>query len=176
MQASKAWTQVLGLDAHFDGRQVLACRPETRTIFISHFDWFGVHLPKPAWRPHCHLDHLHVKKIQNHPNFQDTVGCSAYQLLRFGINQSDPGSDFSLVLTFVLAHNIYICLKESLSTSQPGILCFVCCSLVVVLFILSEALASCSSCLFHLKCTSPMSPSTCVPLLDPVDFNMLPLC
>jgi len=45
---------------------------ETRTIFISHFDWFGIHLPKPTQQLYCHLGHMHVEKIQNCPNFQDS--------------------------------------------------------------------------------------------------------
>jgi len=72
----------MALAAHFDGQWAFTCRPETRTILISHFDWFGVQLPKPVQGPHSHLNHLHIKMFQKQPNFQDMLGCSAYQLTK----------------------------------------------------------------------------------------------
>jgi len=81
--------------AHFDGPQAFTCRPEIRTIFISHFDWFGVQLPKPASRPFVHHVHMHVKRTQDLPNFQDILGCQHTSLLRFGSLDLNLEWDFS---------------------------------------------------------------------------------
>jgi len=60
-----------GLDQDMDlsprstSQQVLASRPEPKASFILHFDWFGIHLPKLAQASLCHVDHLHIKKIQD---------------------------------------------------------------------------------------------------------------
>ena len=164
MQASKAWRSTMALAACFDGPQAFTCRLETRTIFISHFDWFGVQLPKPASRPHVHHVHLHVKRIQDLPNFQDILGCSAYQFTKIWINQSDLGPDFSFRLISILAHNICICSNTKPPHAQ---LVFTCC----LVFIGSSILLSClfwgpgqlfnlSFCSEHL---SLKSPSTCYP-------------
>jgi len=65
--------------------------------FTSHFDWFGIYLPEPVQDHSSHFSYFHHKRSQDLPNFQDILGCSAYQVTKIWIDRSNPGPNFSFV-------------------------------------------------------------------------------
>jgi len=80
-----------------------------QNLFTSHFDWLGIHPPESDQDHSSHLSIFIIQRSQDLPNLQDILGCSAYQVTKIWIAQSNLGPNFSFSLTSSLAHNIFIC-------------------------------------------------------------------
>jgi len=148
MQAFKAWLVYYGPCCTF--QQPAGPHPQAgnQNLFTSHFDWFGIHLPRPAQDRSGHFSYLHHKGSQDLPNFQDIMGHSAYQFTKIWIVQSNLGPNFSFSLTSSLACNICICSFAIASHHSTCVhsSCHVDQLLLLVVILFIEARASCSTC------------------------------
>ncbi len=93
--------------AHFGGVQAFAAGHQTRTIHLTFWLVWGPS-SKTSQARSSHLVICITQRSQDLPNFQDILGCSAYQLTKIWIIRSDLGPNFSFRLIIILAHNICI--------------------------------------------------------------------
>jgi len=83
-----------------------AVKPEP---FTSHFDWFGVHPPRPFQDHLIHLVYLHLSKVPRSSKLPRYPGLFSLPVTKIWIVWSNPGPIFSFSVTSPLAHNICFC-------------------------------------------------------------------